>query len=89
MVERVAGRMRNRMAKRDKEHYEIATRFGDRPFTRLEFNLLYRQGYPKRISAPIPSDYCVNLNPKTGERLPKFLRWLGPGRYQFIGQWTC
>lgn len=53
------------MAKRDEEHYEIARRFGvDRPFTRLEFNRLYRQEYPKRISVPIPSDYCVNLHQK-------------------------
>ena len=77
-------------AKRDKEHYEIARRFGvDRPFTLSEFKLLYRKEYPKRISEPIPSGYCVNLNQKVAERCPKFLRWLGRGRYQFIGRSTC
>jgi hypothetical protein len=74
------------MAKRDQEHYEIARRFGvDRAFTRSEFNRLYREEYTQRISAPTPSDYCVNLNPKVAVRCPKFLRWLGRGRYEFIG----
>jgi hypothetical protein len=74
------------MAKRDQEHYEIARRFGiDQPFTLSEFKRLYRQEYPKRISPPIPSDYCVNLNSKVAVRCPKFLRWLGRGRYEFTG----
>jgi hypothetical protein len=73
------------MAKRDQEHYDIASRFGDHPFTRSEFNHLYRQEYPKRISTPLPSNYCVNLTSKAGERCPKFLRSLGRGRYRFIG----
>jgi hypothetical protein len=72
------------MTKRDREHFDIAGRFGSRPFTRAEFNHLYREKYPNRTSVPIPTDYCVNLNSRTGERLPKFLRWLGRGRYQFI-----
>jgi hypothetical protein len=72
------------MAKRDREHYDIASRFGFRPFTRSEFNHLYREKYPNRTSVPIPTDYCVNLTSRTGERSPKFLRWLGRGRYQFI-----
>ena len=74
------------MAKRDQEHYEIARKFGvGRPFTLYEFKRLYRQEYPERISAPIPSDYCVDRDGKGAERCPKFLRWLGRGRYQFIG----
>ncbi|MBV8362777.1 MAG: hypothetical protein JO189_33315 [Deltaproteobacteria bacterium] len=73
------------MATRDREHYDIASRFGCRPFTRSEFNHLYQEKYPNRTSVPIPTDYCVNLNSRTGERVPKFLRWLGRGRYQFIG----
>ena len=74
------------MSKREKEHYEIAKRFGvGRPFTRLEFYSLYCQEYPKRISTPIPSDFCINLYPKGAESFPKFLRWLGRGRYEFIG----
>ena len=73
------------MGKRDREHYDIAIRFGCSPFTRSEFNRLYREKYPNRTSVPIPTDYCVNLNSRTGERVPKFLRWLGRGRYQFIG----
>ena len=73
------------MSKREKEHYEIAKRFGvGRPFTRLEFYSLYCQEYPKRISTPIPSDFCINLYPKGAESFPKFLRWLGRGRYEFI-----
>jgi hypothetical protein len=53
------------MSKREKEHYEIAKRFGvGRPFTRLEFYSLYCQEYPKRISTPIPSDFCINLYPR-------------------------
>jgi hypothetical protein len=37
------------------------------------------------VSGPIPSDYCVNLSPRVAEACPKFLRWLGRGRYEFIG----
>jgi hypothetical protein len=74
------------MRKRDQEHYEVARKFGvGRPFTRSEFNRLYHQEYPNRVSAPLPTDYCVNLNPKVAEACPKFLRWLGRGRYEFIG----
>lgn len=75
------------MRKRDQEHYEVARKFGvGRPFTRSEFNRVYRQEYPERLSAPLPSDYCVNLNPKLAQRCPKFLHWLGRGRYEFIGE---
>jgi hypothetical protein len=77
------------MNRRHQEHYEIAKRFGlGRVFTRLEFNQLYRQEYPERISAPIPSDYCINLHQKAAQGFgyPKFLRWLGRGRYEFIGE---
>jgi hypothetical protein len=74
------------MAKRDQEHYEVARKFGvDRPFSLSEFNRLYSREYPERVSAPIPTDYCINLNPKAAARHPKFLRWLGRGRYQFVG----
>jgi hypothetical protein len=73
------------MSKRHREHYEIAKRFGaGRPFSRLEFNRLYRQEYPKRISPPNPSGYCVNLPQKSTKDFPKFLRWLGRGRFEFI-----
>ena len=73
------------MRKRDQEHYEIARKFGaGRPFTRSEFNRHYYEEYPNRVSGPIPSDYCINLSPKVAERCPKFLRWLGRGRYEFI-----
>ena len=73
------------MRKRDQEHYDVAKRFGlGRPFTRSEFNRLYYDEYPNRVSAPIPSDYCVNLSPKVAEACPKFLRWLKRGRYEFI-----
>jgi hypothetical protein len=75
------------MRKRDQEHYEVARKFGaGRPFTRSEFNRLYHQEFPNRVSGPIPSDYCVNLSPKVAEACPKFLRWLGRGRYEFIGR---
>ena len=75
-----------KMSKREKEHYEIAKRFGvGRPFTRFEFYRLYWQEYPKRTSTPIPSDFCINLSPKGAESFPKFLRWLGRGLYEFIG----
>jgi hypothetical protein len=57
-----------------------------RPFTRSEFNRVYCQEYPDRLSAPLPSHYCVNLNPKLAEGCPKFLRWLGRGRYEFTGE---
>jgi hypothetical protein len=30
----------------------------------------------------LPSDYCVNLSAKGTEGYPKFLRWLGRGRYE-------
>jgi hypothetical protein len=51
------------MNRRHQEHYEIAKRFGlGRVFTRLEFNQLYRQEYPERISAPISSDYVATSN---------------------------
>ena len=74
------------MSKREKEHYEIAARFGvGRPFTRSAFYSLYRQEYPKRTSAPIPSDFCINLYPKGAESFPKFMRWLGRGLYEFVG----
>jgi hypothetical protein len=74
------------MRKRDQEHYEIARKFGaGRPFTRSEFNRLYYEEYPNRVSGPIPSDYCINLSPKLAEVCPKFLRWLGRGRYEFVG----
>jgi hypothetical protein len=74
------------MSKREKEHYEIAKMFGvGRPFTRFEFYSLYWQEYPKRRSTPIPSDFCINLSPKGAESFPKFLRWLGRGLYEFIG----
>lgn len=73
------------MRKRDQEHYEVARKFGvGRPFTRSEFNRLYYEEYPNRVSGPIPSDYCVNLSPRVAEACPKFLRWLGRGRYEFI-----
>ena len=73
------------MTNRNQEHYEIANKFGvSRPFTMFAFKSLYRQEYPGRISAPIPSDYCVNLGPKGSQRFPKFLRWLGRGRYELI-----
>jgi len=73
------------MTRREREHYEIAKRFGlHRPFTRLEFNSLYRQEYAERASPPIPTDFCINLYAKSAERFPKFLRWLGRGRYEFI-----
>ena len=73
------------MTRREREHYEIAKRFGPhRPFTRLEFNSLYRQEYAERASPPIPTDFCINLYAKSAERFPKFLRWLGRGRYEFI-----
>jgi hypothetical protein len=53
------------MRKRDQEHYAIARKFGaGRPFTRSEFNRLYYEEYPNRVSGPIPSDYCINLSPK-------------------------
>jgi len=75
------------MPKRHQEHYEIAKRFGvGRAFTRLEFNHHYRQEYRIRISPPNPADYCINLHPKAAEGYPKFLRWLGRGRYEFIGE---
>ena len=75
------------MTRREQEHYEIAKRFGlHRPFTRFEFNHLYRQEYPDRISTPIPSDFCINLHPMGAERFPKFLSWLGRGRYEFIDE---
>jgi hypothetical protein len=74
------------MRKRDQEHYEVARKFGaGRPFARSEFNRLYHEEYPNRVSGPIPSDYCVNLSPRVAEACPKFLRWLGRGRYEFIG----
>lgn len=77
------------MRKRDQEHYEIARKFGaGRPFTRSEFNRLYYEEYPNRVSGPIPSDYCINLSPKLAEVCPKFLRWLGRGRYEFVGALT-
>jgi hypothetical protein len=73
------------MTKRNHEHYEIAKRFGaGRAFTRLEFKRRYHQEYPKRISPPNPSDYCINLHQKTAKDLPKFLRWLGRGQYELI-----
>jgi hypothetical protein len=53
------------MSKREKEHYEIAKTFGvARRFTRSDFYSLYSQEYPRRISPPIPSDFCINLHPK-------------------------
>jgi hypothetical protein len=74
------------MRKRDQEHYQVAKKFGlGRPFTRSEFNRVYYEEYPNRVSGPIPSDYCVNLSPKVAEACPKFLRWIGRGRYEFIG----
>ncbi len=72
---------------RHKEHYEIASRFGGREFTLDEFMRLYEQVYPNRPrGSMLPSDYCVN--PSGGrhaigtEDYPKFLRWLGRGKYQ-------
>jgi hypothetical protein len=63
------------MRKRDREHYEVAREFGvGHLFTRSEFNRAYRQEYPERLSAPLPRDYCVNLNAKLAQRCPKFLR---------------
>ena len=71
---------------RNQEHFEIAKRFGvGRPFTRIEFKTLYRQEYPKRISEPAPTAYCINVNYRSAKGVPKFLRWLGRGRYEFIG----
>ena len=74
------------MRRRDQEHYEVARKFGaGRPFTRSEFNRLYHEEYPNRVSGPIPSDYCVNLSPRVAEACPEFLRWLRRGCYEFIG----
>src|SRR5713101_5874879 len=74
------------MTKREQEHYEIARTFDVcRAFTRSEFMNLYRQEYPDRKpGAMLPSDYCVNLSAKGTEDYPKFLRWLGPGRYELL-----
>jgi hypothetical protein len=77
------GRLKVKMTRREKEHYEIARRF-DRPFTLFEFKSLYRKEYPDRASEPIPTDFCVNLDHKRAAHFPKFLRWLGRGRYEFI-----
>ena len=71
------------MTDREKEHREIAETFGAQPFTRSEFMERYSDKYPDRkTGAMIPSDYCVNLNPKGAEDFPKFLRWLARGRYE-------
>jgi hypothetical protein len=74
------------VTKREQEHYEIAHRFGvGRAFARSEFMNLYRRAYPDRkLGAMLPSDYCVNLSAKGTEHYPKFLRWLGRGRYQLL-----
>jgi hypothetical protein len=75
------------MTRREREHYEIAKKFGiGRPFTSFEFKCLYRQEYPKRASPPIPTDFCINLYANSAKRFPKFLRWLGRGRYEFIDE---
>lgn len=78
------------MTEREREHYEIATRFGIREFTLSEFKNLYRQEYPKRpLGSMLPADYCV-IGPGRPrhsigtEEYPKFLRKLGRARYQFI-----
>jgi hypothetical protein len=71
---------------RHQAHHEIAKKFGlARTFTRSEFNQLFHQEYPERISPPNPSDYCVNLNQKMTRNFPKFLRWIGRSQYEFIG----
>ena len=76
------------VARRHQEHYEIAKKFGvGRVFTRMDFNFLYHQEYPSRISPPNPSDYCVNLHARAARDYPKFLRWLGRSQYEFIGEW--
>jgi hypothetical protein len=79
------------MTKRKDEHYQIAYKFDGRPFTRSEFMKLYREEYPDRkLGAMIPSDYCFNPmggRPAKGtENYPKFLGWLGRGRYKLIGR---
>jgi endonuclease-3 len=76
------------MTKREQEHHEIARTFGvGRTFTRSEFMNLYRREYPDREpGAMLPSDYCVNLSAKGTEDYPKFLRWLGRGRYELLGE---
>jgi hypothetical protein len=75
------------VTKRHQEHFEIAKKLGTgRVFTRMEFNLLYHQEYPSRASPPNPSDYCVNLYPSMAKDFPKFLRWVGRGRYEFVGE---
>jgi len=70
------------VTEREKEHRDIADSFGGRPFTRSEFKQRYRDRYPgRKPGAMIPSDYCVNLNPKGAEGFTKFLRWLKRGWY--------
>jgi hypothetical protein len=71
------------------EHYDIASRFEGREFMLAEFKYRYHVAYPNRsLKSMLPADYCVN--PRGGryaigsENHPKFLRWLGPGRYQMI-----
>ena len=71
------------MTEREKEHHDIAHSFGGRQFTRSEFMKRYGDKYPDRkLGSMLPSDYCVNLNPKGAGGFPKFLRWLARGRYE-------
>ena len=79
--------LRRSMNEREREHFDIACRFGRREFSRAEFRRLYKQVYgDSKLGSMLPADYCVN--PRGGryaigtEHYPKFLRWLGPGRYQ-------
>ena len=77
------------MNDREKEHYKIAGEFKGREFTRSEFKNHYRQEYPNRKpGSMLPADYCINpvggRHAKGTENYPKFLRWLGRGRYQMI-----
>jgi hypothetical protein len=84
------GNFRGRMTMESHlEHYEIAARFEGRQFMRAEFKRLYHASYLNRsLKAMLPVDCCVN--PRGGRYAigtanhPKFLRWLGPGRYQMI-----
>jgi hypothetical protein len=72
------------MNERQQEHYEISLVFGSE-FSRAKFRNIYRQKYTRRESGSmIPSDYCIDLHPKGTEKYPKFLRWLGRGRYELV-----
>jgi hypothetical protein len=67
------------MTPSQREHFEIARRFG-RVFSTSEYRYLYRQEYPNRkVDSIMPAEFYVNRHPASAKNNPKFLRWISPG----------